>query len=86
MFKKWQLNTFYLNNDVYFSEEFMKIARWVADSEISPHMVELIYVLLDDDEDGSLSIKEFSPVLFQWRKSRGFQHQNIQIEMGKLKI
>jgi hypothetical protein len=58
----------------------------VANCEINPHVVEVIYALLDDDGDRNLSIKEFSPVLFQWRKSRGFQHQTIEIALGQLRI
>ena len=69
-----------------FRAEFVDIARWVAGCEIDPHLVEIVYALLDDDYDGHLSIKEFTPVFFQWRKSRGFQHQSVQIAMGKLKI
>merc|ERR1712018_231947 len=68
------------------SLEFKNIANWVALEEISDHMVDVIYALLDDDGDRNLSIKEFSPVLFQWRKSRGFQHQTIQIALGQLRI
>merc|ERR1719374_61000 len=67
-------------------QEFVDIARWVAGCEIDPHLVEIVYALLDDDNDGHLSIKEFTPVFFQWRKSRGFQHQSVQIAMGKLTI
>ena len=48
--------------------------------------MEIIYALLDEDGDRNLSIKEFSPVLFQWRRSRGFQNQALQIALGKLKI
>ena len=69
-----------------FRSEFVDIARWVAGCEIDPHLVEIVYALLDDDNDGHLSIKEFTPVFFQWRKSRGFQHQSVQIAMGKLTI
>ena len=76
---------FYYNLKL-FSAEFASIAKWVANCEIDPHIVEVIYALLDDDGDRNLSIKEFSPVLFQWRKSRGFQHQTIQIALGQLQI
>ena len=69
-----------------FRKEFVDIARWVADCEIDPHLVEIVYALLDDDDNGYLSIREFTPVLFQWRKSRGFQHQSVHVSMGKLKI
>ena len=71
---------------LYFSTEFTNIARWVAHCDIDPHVVEVVYALLDDDGDRNLSIKEFSPVLFQWRRSRGFQHQSLQIALGQLKI
>jgi len=68
------------------SDEFQSIAKWVANCDIDRHIVDVIYALLDDDGDRNLSIKEFSPVLFQWRKSRGFQHQTIQIALGQLRI
>ena len=68
------------------SEEFTSIAKWVAGCDIDPHIIEVIYALLDDDGDRNLSIEEFRPVLFQWRKSRGFQHQTIEIGLGQLKI
>jgi len=68
------------------SKEFTEIAKWVANSDIDPHIVEVIYSLLDEDGDRNLSVKEFTPVLFQWRRSRGFQHQNVQISMGQLQI
>ena len=64
----------------------MAIAQWVADNKVSQYVVDLIYLLLDDNADGYLSISEFSPVLFQWRKSRGFQHHTLVVELGQLKI
>ena len=67
-------------------KEFLNIARWVANAEIDKRVVEVIYVLLDEDGDQNLSIKEFSPVLFQWRHSRGFQQSAIQISLGQLKM
>jgi len=67
-------------------DEFVDIAKWVAGCEIDTHLVEIVYALLDEDFDGHLSIKEFTPVFFQWRKSRGFQHQSVQIALGKLTI
>ena len=69
-----------------FREEFTNISKWVAGSKLDEHVVEVIYALLDEDGDRNLSIKEFSPVLFQWRRSRGFQNQALQIALGKLKI
>ena len=69
-----------------FRSEFVDIARWVAGCEIDPHLVEIVYALLDEDYDGHLSIKEFTPVFFQWRKSRGFHHQSVHVSLGKLTI
>ena len=77
---------YYILLTIHFSEEFTNIARWVANRDIDPHIVKVIYALLDDDRDGKLSIKEFLPVLFQWRKSRGFQHESIHIHLGALTI
>ena len=71
---------------LFFSDEFASVARWVTGKEVDPHIVELIYVLLDDNEDRMLSVKEFSPVLFQWRHSRGFHHQALGINLGRLRI
>lgn len=68
------------------SDEFLTVARWVANTDVAPHIVDLIFVLLDDDNDKHLSIKEFTPVLFQWRNSRGFHHQSLQFILGHLRI
>lgn len=67
-------------------EEFYHIAQWVAHKDVSEHVIEVIFCLLDENEDGHLSIQEFQPVLFQWRHSRGFQKASIQISLGHLNI
>ena len=64
----------------------MNIAQWVANCKIDEHIVDVIYALLDDDKNGNLSIKEFSPVLFNWRKSRGFENSSIHINLGQLTL
>ena len=70
----------------YFSNEFLSVAHWVTGRDVIPHIVELVYMLLDDNEDELLSVKEFSPVLFQWRHARGFHHQALKINLGRLRI
>ena len=60
--------------------------RWVADSEVDAHMIELIFESLDDDGGKNLSIKEFSHILFKWRPSGRFQNQSIEIALEQLKI
>ena len=72
--------------DFYFREEFLDIGRWVADMKIEPHVVEVLYELLDEDGNKKLSVKEFSTVLFQWRNIRGFQHTSVQLSLGQLNI
>lgn len=68
------------------STEFKKLARCISNLEVDSEIVEVLYVLLDDDYDGNLSNKEFNPILFKWRNSRGFQHSSLQVSLGELKI
>ena len=66
--------------------EFTKIAQWVCTHDLDPHVVDVIYTLLDEDGDESLSTTEFNPVLFQWRHSRGFQKGSLAMSVGKLRF
>lgn len=65
-------------------DEFRKIANWVVGAEVEEHVVEVIYTLLDEDGDRNLSCKEFNPVLFSWRHSRGFQHGSLSVTIGNM--
>jgi len=67
-------------------DEFIKIANWVVGEEIDPHVVEVIYCLLDEDGDRNLSTQEFHPVLFNWRHSRGFQNGSLSVTLGNMKF
>lgn len=67
-------------------EEFGDIAKWVANKEVSRHVIDVVFTLLDENSDDHLSIQEFQPVLFQWRHSRGFQKASLQVSLGQLKI
>jgi len=67
-------------------EEFTKIANWVCNQELDPHVVDVIYTLLDEDGDENLSTREFNPILFQWRHSRGFQKGSLAMSVGNLKF
>lgn len=67
-------------------QEFSKIAAWVCNQELDPHVVDVIYTLLDEDGDESLSTREFNPILFQWRHSRGFQKGSLAMSVGNLKF
>lgn len=66
-------------------DEFHKMALWVANKNISKHVLEVVFVLLDVDENNLLSVKEFQPVLFQWRHSRGFHRSSFHVSHNQLK-
>ena len=69
-----------------FRDQFLDIGRWVADMKIDPHLVDVIYELVDDHGHGKLSINEFSTILFSWRHTRGFRHSRIQLSVGHYEI
>jgi Ca2+-binding EF-hand superfamily protein len=66
--------------------EFRKISSWVSQTETSDHVVELIYEILDDDEDGRLYRDDVAQVLLDWRHSRGYVKGGIQVSIGQLRI
>merc|ERR1712059_80622 len=67
-------------------DEFGRIANWVVGSEVGPHVIDVVYCLLDEDGDRNLSTKEFNPVLFSWRHSRGFQNGALSVTLGYMKF
>jgi len=67
-------------------EEFREVANWVVGAEVDRHVIEVVYTLLDEDGDENLSTKEFNPVLFSWRHSRGFQNGALSVTLGNMKF
>jgi len=67
-------------------DEFSKVANWVVGTQVDPHVIEVVYCLLDEDGDRNLSTKEFNPVLFSWRHSRGFQNGALSVTLGNMKF
>jgi len=67
-------------------DEFRKVAAWVSHSELSDHVAEVVFVLLDDQGQGRIFKENVGPVLFDWRQPRGFDKSSIQIQMGQIKI
>jgi len=67
-------------------EEFREVANWVVGAEVDRHVIEVVYALLDEDGDENLSTKEFNPVLFSWRHSRGFQNGALSVTLGNMKF
>jgi len=67
-------------------EQFRDVAQWVVGHPVDPHVIEVVYSLLDEDGDQNLSTKEFNPVLFSWRHSRGFQNGALCVTLGNMKF
>ena len=45
---------------------------WISDMEVDEHVVDVIFLLLDEAEDRVISIEELQPILYEWRHYRGF--------------
>jgi len=67
-------------------EEFRKISSWVSQDPTSDHIVNVIYELLDDDEDDRLYREDISAVLLDWRNSRGYDKGGIHVSLGNIRI
>ena len=75
---------FFLNHDPegVNKEEFSAIAKWVLDKELDAHVVDVVFALLGENRDGNLSLDELSPVMFQWRASKGFDKVSVNVGLG----
>jgi len=67
-------------------DEFRKISSWVCGLETSDHIVEVLFTLLDEDEDGRLQREEMGPVLLDWRQARGYDKMSIGVRLGEIRI
>ena len=65
-------------------KEFAVLAQGVGNGDIDPHVVDVLYTLLDENDDGRLSYKEFAPTIFQWRQCRGFKKDSLAVSVGFL--
>jgi len=67
-------------------EEFRKISSWVSGENTSDHVVNVIYELLDEDEDGRIYRDDIGQVLLDWRQSRGFDKGGFHVSLGQIRI
>jgi len=67
-------------------EEFRKISSWVSGQNTSDHVVNVIYELLDDDEDGRIYRDDIAGVLLDWRQARGLDKGGIKVTLGQIRI
>ena len=52
--------------------QFVELSQWISDMEVDSHLVDVIFLLLDEDGHQLLSIQDFHPLLEEWRHSRGY--------------
>lgn len=67
-------------------EEFRKVSSWVSQQEMSDHITEVLFVLMDDKQEGRLTKEHVTTVLKDWRASRGFDKGAIQVSLGQVSI
>jgi len=67
-------------------EEFRKVASWVSQQELSDHLAEVVFVLLDDQGQGRIFKESLGPLLFDWRQPRGYDKSALHIKLGNVKI
>merc|ERR1711971_1513827 len=67
-------------------EEFRKVSSRVTQQELSDHVAKVLFVLIGGDEKGRILKEEISPVLGEWRFSRGFDKGSLQVSLGQLRI
>merc|ERR1711879_193757 len=67
-------------------EEFRKVATWVSQQELSDHIAEVVFVLLDDQGQGRIFKENLGPLLFDWRQPRGYDRSALHIQLGNVKI
>ncbi|XP_047491900.1 calcium uptake protein 3, mitochondrial-like isoform X4 [Penaeus chinensis] len=58
-------------------EEFHRAVKICTGTELSPHIVDTVFKIFDDDGDGQLSYKEFIAIMRD-RLHRGFKQQQVR--------
>ena len=58
--------------EIFSRQDFIRISNSITDMEVDSHLVDLVFILFDENQDQRMSIEEFSPILAGWRLSRSF--------------
>jgi len=66
--------------------EFRKVCSWVSNKELSDHIAEVVFIMLDDLGSGRIFKESVGPVLFDWRQPRGYDKSSIHVSMGQLTL
>jgi len=67
-------------------EEFRKISSWVSGMQTSDHVVNVIFHMLDEDQDDRLYRDDIAQVLLDWRHSRGYDKGGMHVALGEIRI
>jgi len=67
-------------------EEFRRVSSWVSKCELSDHVAEVVFVLLDDQGQGRIFKETLGPLIYDWRQPRGFDKSSLKMKLGNLKI
>ena len=59
-------------------EEFKSISRWISGVEVDAHIVDILFLLLDENENQLISSENLEPIFHEWRLSRGFLQASSQ--------
>ena len=67
-----------LENGGVTKKEFMTLSKWISGTEVDEHVVDVVFLLLDEDGDQLLSIETFAKLLSEWRHSRAFMQASTR--------
>ena len=62
----------------YTREEFVELSKNISDVEVDSHMLDIVYLMFDEDEDNLLTLEEFAPLLADWRLSRSLMQASTK--------
>ena len=55
-----------------FRAHFIEKSGQISNIEVDEHLVDVLFLLLDEDEDQKLSLDELAPLIADFRLSRAF--------------
>ena len=58
-------------------DEFITIAKWISDTEVDEHIVDVVFLLLDELGHQRLSVEDITPLLAEWRHSRAYMQASM---------
>jgi len=63
-------------------EDLRRVSSWVSTGDMSDHVARVLFVVLDDDQNGRLSWGELASVFFTWKRARGYEKLSVNVAIG----